>query len=99
MILDTGTAANLACSQWLNRNNSMLGKMGPPRVPTYPAQERFKFGEGRMGDVRFAADKTRGIAGAKGNSTAFVLDADIPALFRKMVSESLGGRPDFLGAP
>ena len=42
-----------------------------------------------MGDVRLAAGITAGIAGDKRNFSAFVLDAEIPALLRK------GGRLDF----
>ena len=68
----------------------MPGNMGLPRVSTYPAQARFEFGDGRMGDVRFAANITVGIAGAEGNFTAFVLDADIPASLRKGALEALG---------
>ena len=45
--------------------------MGLRRVATYAAQARFKFGYGREGDVRFAADITVGVAGAKVSSAAF----------------------------
>ena len=36
-----------------------------------------------MGDVRFAADITVGVAGSKGNFAAFVWDAETPALLRE----------------
>ena len=80
VILDTGATAILVRFRWLNRHNSTSGKVGLPRVSIYPAQARIKFGNGRTGDVRFAADMTAGIAGAKGNFTAFAPGADIPAL-------------------
>ena len=96
-ILDTVATANLVCFRWLNRHNSMLGKMGLPRVSPYPAQARFKFGDGRMGVARFAVDITADRAGAKGDFTAFVLDADIPALLRRGASEALGGQLEFPG--
>ena len=69
--------------------------MGLPRAPTYPAQARFKFGNGRLGGVRFVADITVGVAGATRNFAAFVLDADIPAVLHRGASESLGGQLDF----
>ena len=46
-------------------------------------QARFKFGHGRMGDMRFVADITVGIAASTGNFTAFISAANIPALQRK----------------
>ena len=45
--LDTGATANLVCFRWLSRHNSLLEQQGLPRVLTYPAQARFKFGDGR----------------------------------------------------
>ena len=62
------------------------------RVSTYPAGARFKFGDGRLGGVRLAADLPLVIAGTKGEFTAFALEADIPALFRKGVLEALRGQ-------
>ena len=82
VVLDTGATANLVSVRRLTHSNSLLGEMGLPRVTTHPAMARFKFGEGRMGDVRSAAEITVGIAGANGNFTVFVLDADTPALLR-----------------
>ena len=73
LLLDTGTTANLVCSRWLTQHNSILEQRGFPRVLTYPAQARFKFGDGRTGNVCPAADVAVGIAGAKGAFTAFVL--------------------------
>ena len=95
VVLDTGATANLACFRWLSRRNSLLEQKGFPRVLTYPAQARFKFGDGRAGNVCFAADITAGIAGAKGAFTACGLDADIPALLRKGASAALAGQSDF----
>ena len=95
VVLDTGATANLVCFRWLSHHNSLLEQQGLPRVLTYPAQARFKFGDGRTGNVCFAADITVGIAGAKGAFTAFALDADIPALLCKGASEALAGQLDF----
>ena len=69
--------------------------MGFPRVLTYPAQARFKFGDGRTGNVCFAADIAAGCAGAKGAFTAFALDADIPALLCEKALEAPAGQLDF----
>ena len=93
--LDSGVTADLVWSRRLTHRNSMLGLMGPPRVAPFPAQARFTFGDGRVGDVRHSADIAAGIAGAEDNFAAFASDADIPAFFRKGALGSLGGRPDF----
>ena len=95
VVLDTGAAANLVCFRWLSHQSSLLERKGFPRVLTYPAQARFKFGDGRAGNVCFASDIAVGIAGAKGTSTASVLDADIPALLCKGALEALAGQLDF----
>ena len=77
--LETGAAANLVCFRRLTHHNSPMGKVGLPRVETYPAKARLKFGGGRIGDARFAADITAAIAGARRNFTALVLDVGAPA--------------------
>ena len=61
----------------------------------YPSNARFKFGDGRIGEVKHAADIKVGIAGRKGAFTAFVLDADIPASLREGALEALGAQSDF----
>ena len=45
--------------------------------------------------MRHAADVPAGAAGNKGKCTAFVLEADMPALLRKGAVEALGGQLDF----
>ena len=55
---------------------------------------RFKFGGGRIGEVKYAADTKVGFAGRRGVSTAFVLEADIPALLRAGAPGALGGQFD-----
>ena len=90
VIPDTGATAKLVCFWSLTHRNSLLGETGLLGFATYPAQATSKFGDGRMGDVRFAADITGRIAGAKGNFPAFVLGAGIPALLRKGASGPLG---------
>ena len=74
-ILDAGATANLVC-----RREELLANKGLPAVTTHPAHATFKFGDGRTGEVRHAADITVGVAGVKGKFAAFVLDSDIPAL-------------------
>ena len=91
VIPDAGATASRVCLRWLNHHNSMLGKVGLPRVSTFPAQVHYKFGGGWMGGVQFATYITVCTAGAMGNSAAFVLDAGIPAILRKEESGALGG--------
>ena len=56
---------------------------------------RFKFGGGRLGEVRCAADTKVGMVGRRGALAAFVLKADAPALLRQGAIEALGGQTDF----
>ena len=49
----------------------------------------------RWGDACFAGDFTPGVARAKGNFAALMLDAGIPALSREGALEALGGQLDF----
>ena len=81
--LETGAAANLVCLRWPRNHNSLLGEQGLPRISTYPACARFKFGDGRHGEVRYAAVISVGLAGCKREFTAVLLEADIPALLRE----------------
>ena len=62
---------------------------------TYPARARFKFRNGRVGDVRYAADIPAGIAGGRGEIAASLLGADIAALLREGALGSLGGQSDY----
>ena len=82
VVSDTGATASLVLSRWLADRDLLLGKCGLPRDDTCPALSRFKFGGGRMRDVRFAADITAGVAGSNGDLTSSVLRADIPAFSR-----------------
>ena len=92
--LDTGAAVNLACSWWLERRDSILERWGAPRAETFPESARFKFGDGRLGDVRCAAGCPVGVAGGPGKCTAYLLDAGIPASSRKGASEARGRQVD-----
>ena len=56
---------------------------------------RFKFGDGRVGEVKFAADIEVGAPSSRGTFGAFLLEADNPALLRKGALEALGGQLDF----
>ena len=57
VVFDTGAADNLACFRWLGNRNLLVGKHGFTR-----ASAAF-FGDGRVGEVRSAADITVGSAG------------------------------------
>ena len=48
-----------------------------------------------MSDVLSASDIAAGIAGAKGDIPALILDANIPAFLRKGALEALGRQLDF----
>ena len=56
---------------------------------------RFKCGDGRVGEVRHAADIKVGSAGCRGAFMVFVSEAEMPALLREGALEALGGKPDF----
>ena len=56
----------------------------------YPTIARCKFGDGRAGEVKHAAEIKVGIARRRGASAAFVSEAAIPALLRKGAFEVLG---------
>ena len=77
--LGAGAPSNSVCVRWLENHNRITNRKGYQEVSTYPSSARFRFGDGRLGDVRRAADIPVGVAGGEGASTAFVLDVDIPA--------------------
>ena len=93
--LDAGATANLLCCERFGNRNSHLQKRGTPQVSTYPKKAHFEFGDGRIGEVHYAADLKVGIAGRRGACAAFAPGADIPALLRKGALEALGGQLDF----
>ena len=94
--LETGAAAKLVSFSWLAHRNRILERFGIPGVTANPPQARFRFGDGRLGEVRHAADVPVGIAGNKGMFTAFELDGDVPALLRDGDLEALRVQWDFL---
>ena len=61
-----GATANLVCFEWLGNHNSFLQKTRFPKVTPYSATARLKFGDGRVGAVKHAADINVGIAGRVG---------------------------------
>ena len=61
----------------------------------YPSADRFKFGDGRIGEDQHAANITVGVAGRKGSFAACVVDAEIPALLCKGALEALSAQLDF----
>ena len=81
-VLDTGAAANLACSRMLERPAGNWNGGAPHRAKSYPACARFKFDDGRLEGVRCAPETPVGTAGDLGKFANFVLEAGIPALFR-----------------
>ena len=93
--LDTGAAADLVCFKWLERHNEISERYGVPRGQAYLARARLKFGDGRSGEIRCAADIPAIIAGNRGVFTAFVLGAATPALSRKGALGTLGGQLGF----
>ena len=95
VVLDTSHTANLARCRSLEHHNRILQRKGYLRVTTRPASARFRFGDGRPGGVRRAAEIPVGIAGSKGGFTSFAPHADILALLRKGASEGWEGQLDF----
>ena len=91
-----GATASAACVKWLEHHNSRLRQLGILKVSTYPTTARFKFGDGRVREVRYAADIKIGFAGRGGAFRAFALEPDIRALLREGASEALGGQLDFV---
>ena len=80
VVLDTGATANLARRAWLANHNQFLERLGIEKAHLYPSAARYKFGDGRIGEVQYAANITGGVAGCKGSLTALVMDDEIPAL-------------------
>ena len=93
-VLDTGATATLVCFRRPQNHNRPLEKNGRQEVSTYPSSARLRFGRGRFGEVRFAADIPMVVAGDKGKFAAFLLGAVAPVLLRKGVMEALGGQLD-----
>ena len=62
VVLDTGATANLACCRRLEHHNRLLEKNEYQSVSTYASTARFRSGDGRLGDVRHAADIPLGVA-------------------------------------
>ena len=65
-VLDAGVTANLVCFRYLENRDRILQRKGFPRVSRYPASARFKFGDGRQGEVLHAADIPAGIVDNRG---------------------------------
>ena len=70
--LGAGAIANSVSFKWLGNRTSFLRMMGFPRVISYSAMARFKFGNGAASEVEHAADIKFGVAGCRGASAAFV---------------------------
>ena len=94
-VLETGATANLVCYKWLDTHNLFSKRQGLEEAVSYPSNAGFKLGDGRIGEVKHAADIRVGIAGCKGAFAAFVLGAAIPAFLSKGASEAWGAQLDF----
>ena len=94
--LGDGATANLACFCWLAQHNRILERRGVPRVATFPSKAKFRFRDGRLGEVRHAADIPVWIVGNKRKFTAFARGGDVPALYREGAMEAIGGQLDYL---
>ena len=66
MALGSGATANLLCSRRIERQNQLLEKSDYPEVSSYPSTALFRSGDGRLGEVRHAADIPAGLARNKG---------------------------------
>ena len=55
-VVDTGAAPNSVCFKWLEHRAEILERKEVPRAETHPVRARFKLGDGRLREVRRAAD-------------------------------------------
>ena len=95
VVLETGTTADLVCYKRLGNRHLFSGKQGFAEAAPYTSAAQFKFGDGRIGEVKRAADFKVVNAGCQGAFAKFVLGAEIPALLRKGALEALGAQLDF----
>ena len=72
-------AADLVCFRPLARRPRVLECKGFARVSAYPACARFEGGDGRLDEVRHAANIPVGNAGINGEFSSRVEEAGIPA--------------------
>ena len=85
-VLDAGATASMviAGNTWSTSCRRLSGP-GPIQVSGWSDE-----------GCPFCRRYRRGVAGSKGNFTAFHLDADTPTLFREEALEGLGGKLDFV---
>ena len=95
VIIDTGTSANLAAANWLRNRDAILKALGRPLPKITPAFASFRYGDGRVSDVHWAAILPFATVGYAGHFMAYVVEADIPALPGKEALETLGGHLNF----
>ena len=93
--LDKGATANDVWVRRLDNRNRLLEQHGLLQVSVNQSKARFRFGDGRQGEVRHAADETVVIAGTQGAFTASALNADIPASLCEGAINALGGQFGF----
>ena len=95
VIIDTGASANLVGVNRLNNHKAILSALGRPLAKTAPAFASSRHGDGRVGGVHRAAIIPIAIVGYTGQFTAYVADADIPALLGREALETLGRHLNF----
>ena len=73
---DAGATGNLVCRQRLERSNSSVKRWRVPRAGAARARARFEFGDGRIGEVNYAGNRSRnapaGIVCNRGKSAGIV---------------------------
>ena len=97
VVLHTGAPANLVCFNCLENHNSHLQQVGIPPKMVHSTTARFKFGNGRIGEARYAADLKVGIAVRRGSIAVFALGEAIPASGSRGALEALGVNRILLG--
>ena len=80
VFLDAGVAADLARLKRLEHQNKISECRGIRHFTTYPVCARIHLGDGRLGEVRCAADTPAGIAGSREEIAACGPEAGIRTL-------------------
>ena len=92
-VLNASAAPNLARFRRVGHRNEYSEREENPRVTAYAACARYKFGDGRLGEVRRAADISAGIAGSRGKFAPSATETEgISAFLRRGALGGVGGR-------
>lgn len=95
-VLDSGATANFVRFMLLGNCNLPMARRGLPWIWTYPASGQLKFGDGRLGGVRFVSNFTVGIAGRAGNPHGVRVGGGFSGVFARRGIESPRGPIGFL---